>query len=804
MSPKSFLLTGVHFNLSGRGPLLLLVAILALSAYTHLWNPAGFPVWHFDEGIYIGHALDAMEHKILSDIHDHPFLGWTMLAGFLHFIGYPDSIVTSTDPFSPDMIYGAPRILMGLLAVLDTFLIYKIAEKGFGRRAAPIAAALFAVMPVSLMLRMVLLDSILLPFILSSILLAMHARGSDQKGDQSHGGEKEPLPPVPGRKTRLLIVLSGVCMGCAILTKIPSFAMIPLVLVLVWSAGKRPERILTWLVPVILIAAAWPASAALEGELDQWINGVLWQADRDGQRMLDELRQHIPIALVQGQDPDILTHPAILLVAAAQMLAVDPIMMSLGTAGLVFAAVTRNRFLILWVVPVLLFFGSIGYVAWFHLGMLWTAMCVAAAALIHSVMERTSAGRWGPRGQRTLLLATVLVITALGLSTSGMLVHWDAASAYSEAISFTLQRYAYSEVGILTEPFPESAIPGINNFTNSGMYVTDWYAPLQKTKKIVMIDSASRISGYRNVVEATSRGVDNAIPPESDRRQRYLEIYDGSGRVAEFESPPKPDTLIPSMVLPRVEHGVDVAEWNPPGWVSLPTYGPAGRALHLDGTAYVTLAATPGLDLGGTDQFSIAFWIKILGSGDPDSPIISKADAAGQRGIVVWNNPNGKVSLRMADDASNQIKVNTFSDLSDGRWHHVVFTYDGSGDRGGLDVYVDGQIDNLRGRSTSLTGSAANDHLLAIGAGSTGKGPAQDTTLDGIMIYSTRLPAGYISGVHECHVEMATVPAAGGGGDHACMGDYDDALLVHLEFEGDLSDSSGGGGGTAHGSVRHT
>ena len=175
-------------RLSGHGPLLLLVAILALSAYTHLWNPAGFPPWHHDEAIYIDQALDALDHKILSDRHDHPFLGWTILAGFMYVTGYPDSFVTSEEASSLDMLYGAPRILMGLLAVLDTFLVYKIAERGFGRRAAPIAAVMFAVMPVSLTLRMVLLDSILLPFVLSSILLAMYARDLNPKGGLSKGG----------------------------------------------------------------------------------------------------------------------------------------------------------------------------------------------------------------------------------------------------------------------------------------------------------------------------------------------------------------------------------------------------------------------------------------------------------------------------------------------------------------------------------------------------------------------------------------------------------------------------------------
>ncbi len=162
---------------------------------------------------------------------------------------------------------------MGLLAVLDTFLVYKITEGWFGRRAAPIAAVLFAAMPVSLTLRLVLLDSILLPFVLSSVLLAMYARGPS----------KGVPPPQAPDKTSMLVLLSGVCMGCALLVKIPSLVMIPLILVLVWSAGRRPGRMLLWLVPVILIAAAWPASAALMGDFDGWVNGVLWQTDRDGQ-----------------------------------------------------------------------------------------------------------------------------------------------------------------------------------------------------------------------------------------------------------------------------------------------------------------------------------------------------------------------------------------------------------------------------------------------------------------------------------------------------------------------------------------
>jgi len=397
---------------------LLLAVPLALSAYTHLWNPAGFPFWQGDEATYIGRAMGVLDHELLYGLYDHPFLGQTVLAGFMYVTGYPDLFLTSTDPSTLGMFYAIPRVLMGLLAVLDTFLIYRIAEKRFGRRAAPIAAALFAVMPVSLTLRAVLLDSILLPFLLASVLLVMHVRGADPKGDphvtdagsgrggaagrclsaMRHGrtGQSARTPGLALTRTQLLIVLSGICMGCAILVKIPSVAMIPLVLALAYSANRSPRQALLWLVPVILIPLVWPGSAMLAGELDLWADGVLWQADRDGQGKLDQLQKHLPVDLVQGQDPDILTHPLILLNAIMMLFVLDPVLMTLGAAGLAFAAVTRNRFLILWAAPVLLFFGSIGYVSYFHLGMLWTAMCVAAAVLIGAGMARISAGGGAP------------------------------------------------------------------------------------------------------------------------------------------------------------------------------------------------------------------------------------------------------------------------------------------------------------------------------------------------------------------------------------------------------------------------
>jgi hypothetical protein len=52
------------------------------------------------------------------------------------------------------MLYLVPRVLIGVLAVFDTFLVYKIAGRRYNNRTiALIASILFAVMPITWLLR---------------------------------------------------------------------------------------------------------------------------------------------------------------------------------------------------------------------------------------------------------------------------------------------------------------------------------------------------------------------------------------------------------------------------------------------------------------------------------------------------------------------------------------------------------------------------------------------------------------------------------------------------------------------------
>lgn len=374
---------------------------VALSAFTHLWNPAGFPDVFYDEGVYMRRAMNVLEGSGPQEafFYDHPYFGQLLLAGFLGATGYPGSPDPSATPQSIEALYAVPRVLMGILAVVDTFLIYKISEKRYGRKVALISSVLFAVMPITWFTRRILLDSMLLPFLLASILFATYAAGSTSS-----------------RNKIVLVLLSGAFLGTAIFTKIPIFIMIPLVGYLVYSAGagSRPKMLGLWFIPVILIPLIWPAYSASLGQFDLWIKDILWQTQRQSAGF---------VYLVQT------------------FFLYDPVLLLLGTAGFVYAAVKREIFILLWIVPFVIFLSVIGYVQYFYWIPALPVFCIAAARLI----DRASAMN------QKLPFAAIAGLAIFGLVSSILLISTNVTSAQFEAAAFAAG-YASDEMTIVSSP----------------------------------------------------------------------------------------------------------------------------------------------------------------------------------------------------------------------------------------------------------------------------------------------------------------------------------------------------------------
>ncbi|NOJ29677.1 MAG: hypothetical protein DA328_05860 [Nitrososphaeraceae archaeon] len=333
--------------------------------------------------------------------YDHPYFGQIFLASLLKIVGYPDSLSPKVgDVHSIEMLYLVPRVLMGLLAVADTFLIYKIAEIRYGRNVAFFAGVFFAVMPLSLLTRGILLDSLLLPFVLASILFALYSQKISELNRDNLISSRN-----------ILVLISGIFMGLAIFTKIPVFTMMPVIAFIILEKNNKKLKTLgLWLVPVILIPLIWPASALFTGHFSDWMNGVLWQTSRESSKDL-----HHSIELI---------------------FLIDPILLVLSIIGFIYSELKGNYFIFLWVVPFVVFLSILGWVVHFHWILMIPVFCIISSLLIEGVVKKI-------RYKRLSQVAGIVLITSIsffGLTSTISLISSNLNSAYFELYSFINQQ----------------------------------------------------------------------------------------------------------------------------------------------------------------------------------------------------------------------------------------------------------------------------------------------------------------------------------------------------------------------------
>jgi len=117
-------------------------------------------------------------------------------------------------------------------------------------------------------------------------------------------------------------------MGLSIFTKIPAFTIMPLGIFLIYTNTKHWKHIALWLIPSILIPGLWPIHAALSGDLVEWVDGIIYQTQRENS----------------------------LIYSLHDFFQTDPLFFILGIGGFVFALFKRDIFLILWTASLIAFF----------------------------------------------------------------------------------------------------------------------------------------------------------------------------------------------------------------------------------------------------------------------------------------------------------------------------------------------------------------------------------------------------------------------------------------------------------------
>ena len=322
--------------------------------------------------------------------YDQPYFGQLFIAGILGLTGYPNSLNPGADVNSIEILHLVPRILMGLLAIVDTFVLFKIVERRYSITFALIAAIFFAIMPSTWLFRRVYLETILMPFLLTSVFLALYLK------EPKNSNSPHPKPRYNISKY-VLILLSGLFLGLAIYTKIPVITMIPLVGTLVFFySGKNLRSLGIWLIPVISIPLLWPLYSIVVGQTDLWAYWFLWQTERDR-----------PLSI-----------------SLANFFSIDPLLVSIGVAGLVLTAIKRDFFPLLWISPLLIFSYFVGWVQYFHLMLIFPAFCISSAILVGSIQ------RFIATYSQVLSYAIVGFVMVFGIVSTTMLITLDVNSDY--------------------------------------------------------------------------------------------------------------------------------------------------------------------------------------------------------------------------------------------------------------------------------------------------------------------------------------------------------------------------------------
>jgi len=320
-----------------------------------------------------------------SYLYDHPYFGQIILAGVLQISNFPSNEV-STDPNSLQSLYFIPRVFMGLLAILDTFLIYQITKEKFEKNIAFLASTLFAVMPFTWIFNRILLDSLQLPFLLSSILLAIYF---------SKNTGRFWLAP-----------LSGLLLGLAIFTKIPAFVFIPLIFWIIFQKRRNFKDVVIWIVPVLLIPLLWPAHSISLDQFDLWLKDIMWQTQRSNSIF------------------DLIKH----------FILIDPVLFVIGIIGIIYSGITKNKFVLFWFVPFMVFLSVIGFKQYFHWIPLIPIFCISASIWLMSIPKHVKILQ-----TKKIQVIIVSSILAFGFSSTFLIISNDLSYNQFLALSYVLE-----------------------------------------------------------------------------------------------------------------------------------------------------------------------------------------------------------------------------------------------------------------------------------------------------------------------------------------------------------------------------
>ena len=160
------------------------------------------------------------------------------------------------------------------------------------------------------------------------------------------------------------------------------------------------------------------------------------------------------------------------------------------------------------------------------------------------------------------------------------------------------------------------------------------------------------------------------------------------------------------------------------------------RAINTNYDA-VAGSRTP-FDFARTDSFSFSCWVKRQATGDQYNNIISKMYAAWLQGYQLeFNSDAVVIILYSGGNVATKYTTNVQYD-STANYYHIVATYAGTGNHGGMYIYVDGELVEQSGTTPygNLQGTMQNTSIFTIGDKWHGAGEPLKGLIDEVGIFN--------------------------------------------------------------------
>ena len=155
--------------------------------------------------------------------------------------------------------------------------------------------------------------------------------------------------------------------------------------------------------------------------------------------------------------------------------------------------------------------------------------------------------------------------------------------------------------------------------------------------------------------------------------------------------------------------------WNATNW-QLPDYSKkdlfSQKSLEFDGVNdSVGIGAT---SLGITSAISISAWVKTTATGAYRVIAAEDTTSGSNRNWLLVLDSSNKVAwyLWNTDGTSSSVIRTAANEITDGAWHHILATYDGSTEVDGIKLYVDGVVKNGTAGSTGIRSSATTEPAI--------------------------------------------------------------------------------------------